>query len=437
MSHGERLSTLSRKQPPKNRHTHTHNGPKLSIDTICSKHTAGQHLRTSLLCLSVSLFLCSEKPLSLQILLTDRQSDQSADSQDQQAPPLSPCLVKPLHPQTNSVSDCGSGAGAHTGSPRDYSMTGGPCFVFGKPLTNTRSLPALCVDNLEENHLGDLAPPPQSKEAELPPQRTITAPICIPVKAPPPPRQPSQTSSPVGTDDRGHLTMSEAPHSTRNPHCKPPPACPRVAPLPSSYPVRNWSCLYLDPHDVVDSPVDPPISSPLYSTLNSNSNVLPLSAVSWPAPPSSPPPSQDHIAALPVERWAENVNRYYGSQNATGGGGEDVPCEELSELDSLYQASLLAPSMHRGSRGVSPQPANNKPGSYCRYTSSIFQVILMLLNDAKLPSTIHSPLQGDQCPCEMCSYRIKLFRICVVLLQHTLLLLVLYTVNDHLCVRVF
>ncbi|XP_077960901.1 inactive ubiquitin carboxyl-terminal hydrolase 54a isoform X2 [Gasterosteus aculeatus] len=304
----------------------------------------------------------SEKPLSLQILLTDRQSDQSADSQDQQAPPLSPCLVKPLHPQTNSVSDCGSGAGAHTGSPRDYSMTGGPCFVFGKPLTNTRSLPALCVDNLEENHLGDLAPPPQSKEAELPPQRTITAPICIPVKAPPPPRQPSQTSSPVGTDDRGHLTMSEAPHSTRNPHCKPPPACPRVAPLPSSYPVRNWSCLYLDPHDVVDSPVDPPISSPLYSTLNSNSNVLPLSAVSWPAPPSSPPPSQDHIAALPVERWAENVNRYYGSQNATGGGGEDVPCEELSELDSLYQASLLAPSMHRGSRGVSPQPANNKPG---------------------------------------------------------------------------
>lgn len=36
--------------------------------------------------------------------------------------------------------------------------------------------------------------------------------------------------------------------------------------------------------------------------------------------------------------------------------------EELSELDTLYQASLRAPSMHRGSRGVSPQPTNNKPG---------------------------------------------------------------------------
>ncbi|XP_037320861.2 inactive ubiquitin carboxyl-terminal hydrolase 54a isoform X6 [Pungitius pungitius] len=300
----------------------------------------------------------SEKPLSLQILLTDRQSNQSAASQDHPAPPLSTCLVKPPHPKPSSV--------AHTGSPRDNSMTGGPCFVFGKPLTNTRSLPALCVDNLEEGPLGDLAPPPQSEEAEHPPQRTRTAPVCIPVKAPapPPPRPYSQTSSPVGTNDGGHPMMAESPHSTRHPHCMPPAASPRVAPLPSSYPARNWSCLYLDPRDVVDSPVDPPISSPLYSTqLDSNSNDLPLSAVSWPAPPpSSPPPSQDHVAALPVERWAQNVNRYYGSQNATGGGGEDAPCEELSELESLYQASLLAPSMHRGSRGVSPQPANNKPG---------------------------------------------------------------------------
>uniref|UniRef100_A0A3P9B761 Ubiquitin specific peptidase 54a n=1 Tax=Maylandia zebra TaxID=106582 RepID=A0A3P9B761_9CICH len=41
-----------------------------------------------------------------------------------------------------------------------------------------------------------------------------------------------------------------------------------------------------------------------------------------------------------VERWAENVNRYYGSR-ALGRG-------MLSELESLYQASLLAPSMHRG-----------------------------------------------------------------------------------------
>ncbi|KAM8859140.1 inactive ubiquitin carboxyl-terminal hydrolase 54a isoform 2-T6 [Spinachia spinachia] len=308
----------------------------------------------------------SEKPLSLQILLNDRQSDQSAASQDQQAPPLSSCLVKPLHHKNNSASARGSGAGAHTGSPRDNSMTGGPCVAFGKPLTNTSSFTALCVDDLEESPLGDLAPPLHSEEAERPPLRTRTPPVCIPVEAPvpTPPRPYSQTSSPVGTNGGGHLRMAEPPHSTRHPDCMPPTVSPRMAPLAASYPVRNWSGLYLDPRDAVDSPVDtplkprPPISSPLYSTLDSNSNVLPPSAMSCPAPP----PQQDLTAALPVERWAENVNRYYGSQNATGGGGEDAPCEELSELDSLYQASLLAPSMHRGSRGVSPQPANNKAG---------------------------------------------------------------------------
>ncbi|XP_068575476.1 inactive ubiquitin carboxyl-terminal hydrolase 54a isoform X1 [Cebidichthys violaceus] len=303
----------------------------------------------------------SEKPISLQILLTERHGDQSAASQDQQAPPLSPCHVKPLPPKTNSVSDTTCSAGAPTGSPRDNSRTGGPCFLFGKPLTNTRSLPALCVDTWEQSPLGDLAPPPPSEEAEHPAQWTRTPPVSTPAQAPPPPRPYSQTPSPVDTNDRCHLMMEEVPNSTRHPQTTLPTASPRVAPLPSSYPVRKWSCLHLDPHDVVDSPVDPPISSPLYSAPDPPSNALPPPVVSWSGPPSSPPPSQDYRAALPVERWAENVNRYYGSQNATGG-GVAVPGEELSELESLYQASLLAPSMHRGSRGVSPQPTNNKPG---------------------------------------------------------------------------
>ncbi|KAJ4948221.1 hypothetical protein JOQ06_019758 [Pogonophryne albipinna] len=82
-------------------------------------------------------------------------------------------------------------------------------------------------------------------------------------------------------------------------------------------------------------------SSSLYSPPDFPSNVPP------------PPPSQDYTAALPVERWAENVNRYYGSQNASAGD------EELSELDSLYQASLMAPNMHRGNRRLSPQPTDN------------------------------------------------------------------------------
>lgn len=70
-------------------------------------------------------------------------------------------------------------------------------------------------------------------------------------------------------------------------------------------------------------------------------------------PPSMTPQPNDgdpspYSAALPVERWAHNVSRYYSSQGAS------MPrAEEPSELESLYQASLLAPSMPRGGGGGS------------------------------------------------------------------------------------
>ncbi|XP_042357807.1 inactive ubiquitin carboxyl-terminal hydrolase 54-like isoform X2 [Plectropomus leopardus] len=300
----------------------------------------------------------SEKPLPLQILLTETQGDQPAASVDQQAPPLSLCHIKPLPPKTNSLSDGTSNTGAPTGSPREDSGTGGPCSPFGKPLTNTGSLPALCMDSWEQSPLGDLAPPPPPEEVESPAQWTRTPPVSIPTRAQSPP--------PVGTSDRCHLMMEEAPYFPRPSQITPPASSPtpRLAPPSSSYPTRSWSCLHPDPPDVVDSLVDPPNRSPIYSPPDSPANVPLPPPVSRPGRTSSPPPSQDYRATLPVERWAENVNRYYGSLNATGGGGgaAALPGEELSELDSLYQASLLAPSMHRGSRGVSPQPTNNKPG---------------------------------------------------------------------------
>ncbi|XP_041803647.1 inactive ubiquitin carboxyl-terminal hydrolase 54a isoform X2 [Chelmon rostratus] len=280
----------------------------------------------------------SEKPLSLQILLTEKQANQSAASQDQQTPP---CLVKPLPSKTHSVSDPASSAGVPAGSPREDRRPGGPCSRFGKPLTNTRSLPVLCMDTWEQSPPGELAPPPQ------------------PGTKTPPPRPYSRTPSPVGTNDKCRLRMEEEQYYHRHPQTTPPVS--RLAPPPATHPARNWSCLRPDQPDVVDSPVDPAISSPLYSPPDSPSNAPP-SPVSRPVRTPSPPPSQDYRTTLPVERWAENVNRYYGSQNATGGGGAAALDEELSELDSLYQASLLAPSMHRGSRGVSPLPSNNKPG---------------------------------------------------------------------------
>nr|XP_019966270.1 PREDICTED: pollen-specific leucine-rich repeat extensin-like protein 2 [Paralichthys olivaceus] len=304
----------------------------------------------------------SEKALTLQILLTNRQGDQSAASQDQQALPLSPCFVKPLPPKT--ISDPASSTGAPSGSPSEDSRTEGPCTRVGKPLSDAGSLPAVCVDTWEQSPLEDLAPPPPPEEVEFSAQWTKTSPVPIPAQALPPLRPYSRTPSPIGTNDGCRQIMEKEPCYVRQGQTTPPlsSSTSRVAPPP---PTRNWSCLHLDPPDDVVDSSDPPT----YATADSPSSAPPP-PVNQPDQAPSAPPAQSHRALLPVERWAENVNRYFSFKNAAGegegggGGGEEAasPCEELSELDSLYQASLLAPSMHRGSRGVSPQPTGNKPG---------------------------------------------------------------------------
>ncbi|KAG5831579.1 hypothetical protein ANANG_G00305200 [Anguilla anguilla] len=65
----------------------------------------------------------------------------------------------------------------------------------------------------------------------------------------------------------------------------------------------------------------------------------PTATASRDAPP--PPPRAGPPPAMPVERWAENVARYYNSQHAPEP-DRGSPSPELSELDSLYQASLQA-----------------------------------------------------------------------------------------------
>ncbi len=223
------------------------------------------------------------------------------------------------------------------------------------------------MDTREQSPLGDLALPPPPERGGHPAQWARAPPVPITVQAPPPPRQYSRTPSPVETNTGCHLMMEDEQSYTEQPQTTPPMSRPtyRPAPTPPAYPTRNWSCLHLDQPDCVDSSADPPISSSLHLPPHSSSNA-PRPRVSGPVRTSSPPPGQDYRAALPVERWAENVNRYYGAHNATRGEGGVVPDEELSELDSLYQASLRAPSMHRGSHGISPQTTSNKPGN-CRH----------------------------------------------------------------------
>ncbi|XP_041865673.1 inactive ubiquitin carboxyl-terminal hydrolase 54a isoform X2 [Melanotaenia boesemani] len=287
----------------------------------------------------------SEKPLSLRVLLTDIQADQSAATQDQQAPPPPTCLVKPLPLCSSLESDPASCAADPAASTEEDIRKGSPCSRIGKPLCNSRSLPALCVDPFP----GDVTLPPPPEEVDHSVMWTRKSPISIQAQAPPPPRPYSRTPSPVGSNDRCHVMMEKEPYCTRYAQTTPSSSpTPRLASPPVSYPTRNWSCLKLDQPDFVDSP-NTLVRSPFYTP------------PAYQPGHSSPPPSQEY-RALPVERWAENVNKYYSSHNAAGGGeGAAAPSEELSELETLYQASLLAPSMHRGSRGVSPQPAGSKP----------------------------------------------------------------------------
>lgn len=106
-------------------------------------------------------------------------------------------------------------------------------------------------------------------------------------------------------------------------------------------------------HSQQSSVFDPPPSQHL--------NAAPHMRNSMSSSPSSPchmPRSTSPARPMPVERWAENVTRYYNSQNTLQPCGS--PCEELSELDSLYRASLRAPSKPRGSWGPSPHPTGRQ-----------------------------------------------------------------------------
>lgn len=211
------------------------------------------------------------------------------------------------------------------------------------------SLPALCVDGWDESHTegGHDQPPalPNYKPAASPHWNSNPAAQTLPTPHPHP-----RTPSPVS-----HANMENAyPRRPSLGPSQPPPAhqnptssnTSRLGPPPP--PTRNWSGLSLGRPDAVDSPFYTPPTDSHY----------PPPAPSRPGRTPSPA-SGDYRsgAAMPVDHWAENVTRFYNSQPDPVVGS---PCKELSELDSLYQASLQAPSLPRAPRGVSPQPTMNK-----------------------------------------------------------------------------
>ncbi|XP_029554082.1 inactive ubiquitin carboxyl-terminal hydrolase 54a isoform X2 [Salmo trutta] len=326
----------------------------------------------------------SEQPVPIQILLTDAQEDQPQAVPEATRNTPSPLYVKPLPSSTNSLPEplshppVAMPPSPHTGSPtggfiaeawgrrEGLEMSG----VLDNSCTHVRplhkhaavSLPALCVDGRDESFtegghdqtpaLPNHQPAAPSHWNSNPPAQTL-----------PTPRPHSRTPSPVShtSEERGDANMEDAysrwpalgpsqPPPAHQNHSSPVPISSNTSRLgpPPPPPTCNWSGWSLDQLAAFDSP---------FYTPPTDSHCPPSAPI---RPGRTPSPASGNYrpgAAMPVERWAENVTRYYNSQAAPVVGS---PCEELSELDSLYQASLQATSLPRAPRGVSPQPTANK-----------------------------------------------------------------------------
>ncbi|XP_071236023.1 ubiquitin carboxyl-terminal hydrolase 54-like isoform X3 [Salvelinus alpinus] len=321
----------------------------------------------------------SEQPVPIKILLMDVQEDQPQAVLEATRSMPSPLHVKPLPSGKNSLPEPSSHPPVSMPpSPHTGSTTGGyvaeargrwegldmsGVLPHVRPLHKhaAMSLPALCVDGWDESHTegGHDQPPalPNYKPAASPHWNSKPAAQTLPT-----PHPHSRTPSPVShtSEERGHANMENAyprrpslcpsqPPPAHQNHSSPVPISSNTSRLgPPPPPTRNWSGLSLGRPDAVDSPFYTPPTDSHY----------PPPAPSRPGRTPSPA-SGDYRsgAAMPVDHWAENVTRFYNSQPAPVVGS---PCEELSELDSLYQASLQAPSLPRAPRGVSPQPTTNK-----------------------------------------------------------------------------
>ncbi|XP_064788354.1 inactive ubiquitin carboxyl-terminal hydrolase 54a isoform X2 [Oncorhynchus masou masou] len=309
----------------------------------------------------------SEQSVPIKILLMDAQEDQPQAVLEATRSMPSPLHVKPLPSSTNSLPEPSSHPPVSMPpSPQTGSTTGGyvaeargrwegldmsGVLPHVRPLHKhaAMSLPALCVDGWDESHTegGHDQPPalPNYKPAASPHWNSNPAAQTLPTPHPHP-----RTPSPVS-----HANMENVcPRPPSLGPSQPPPAhqnptssnTSRLGPPPP--PTRNWSGLSLGRPDAVDSPFYTPPTDSHY----------PPPAPSRPGRAPSPAPGDYRSgAAMPVDHWAENMTCFYNSQPDPVVGS---PCKELSELDSLYQASLQAPSLPRAPRGVSPQPTTNK-----------------------------------------------------------------------------
>uniref|UniRef100_A0A8C1V027 Ubiquitin specific peptidase 54 n=1 Tax=Cyprinus carpio TaxID=7962 RepID=A0A8C1V027_CYPCA len=292
----------------------------------------------------------SEQSVPVQILLTNvKEEDEKAVLEDALRPP------SPLHMKPQSTNKPISEA---PGPPVSFYHTDTLCQQQDNAVDNSSPL-AVTENGPHSNTWGPRDPVTTTNSlvqtASM--RSSATVPVIAvngceaPLKSPSSPSHFSacQTPSISNHSNSGEgLKNPPRPPSlhglTQTPHSHASDTCQKSLPASS----RNWSCRSLERPDGRPTVME---SSP-YSPAD-------LCSPSSPCPPSLSSPARDQHPAgpMPVERWAENVNRYYNSQNCAPS-GRGSPCEELSELDSLYQASLKAPSMPRAPQGPSPQLAN-------------------------------------------------------------------------------
>uniref|UniRef100_A0A672MXN8 Inactive ubiquitin carboxyl-terminal hydrolase 54-like n=1 Tax=Sinocyclocheilus grahami TaxID=75366 RepID=A0A672MXN8_SINGR len=291
----------------------------------------------------------------VQILLTNvKEEDEKSVSEDALRPP-SPVHVKPQSTNKPISEAPGPPVSYHTDTPSQQQGNAGD-----------KSSPLAVTDNGPQSHTWGPRDPVTTTNS-LVQTASIRSSTTVPVIAVNGCEAPFKSSVPLNSPSSpSHFSARQTPsifnHSnsgeglqnpprpqslhglTHAPHGHTSDACQKSLPAPS----RNWSCHSLERPDGRPTVMESSPYSP--SDLRSPSSPCPPS-------PSSLALDQHPAGPMPVERWAENVNRYYNSQNYAWS-GRGSPCEELSELDSLYQASLKAPSMPRAPRGPSPQLAN-------------------------------------------------------------------------------
>ncbi|KAG7462606.1 hypothetical protein MATL_G00186570 [Megalops atlanticus] len=397
----------------------------------------------------------SEQPVPVQILLTDTQEEDQEANQDSALRPPSPHHVKPLpscgnlhpdplshpSPQPPHLAGLPWKAGSPGGSSENLPPPPGPgeCETRGEgwePLPrwesaelsdiaqnsglqarpihkhNAVSLPTLPLGRWEEpGSDGEeplpLPPPPHDLTAtsewnSLHGSSSSPQPHVDP--RPPLPVEQSLEREYGSAGEQRPQGYPRSPRSSRSPSRQPLPTPPlqdlppapsgshRTAPPPDS---RNWSSWSLDGLDSTDTPFYTPPDSHCHP------------AHSKPGRPSPPAEGARPGPAMPVERWAENVTRYYNSQHAPDLGRES-PSAELSELDSLYQASLQAPSIPRALQSANPHTTGKPvmaaarkllsgmamPGRSKTPTAEIERSAYRAPGRASPPAYIHKPVSA-------------------------------------------